>query len=191
MIGSLPHEPLPGQQLTSDQIMENFHAIMSMLNGGLNQDNFIPQSGLYSNNFRQGPWTSFTPSLTATTTNPTLGTGGSFDLGGIYTRQADRLIIALYRIVFGNSGNAAGSGNYQISYPVTAVNGPAAHGFGIMVDSGTTYLVQTVSVDGTKFNMFYQGAGVSSAAIVTHSAPIAWGANDCVFDGIVFMDAIS
>ncbi len=64
-----------------------------------------------------GEWTSYTPVLTATTTNPTLGTGSSSV--GSYARIQD-LIFYRFVITFGTSGVNAGVGTYRISLPVAA-----------------------------------------------------------------------
>jgi hypothetical protein len=63
------------------------------------------------------PWTTFTPALTAVTTNPTLGTGSVQN--GRYV-QAGKLIRGHGFIRFGTAGTAAGSGTYSVSLPVAA-----------------------------------------------------------------------
>lgn len=64
-----------------------------------------------------GNWTSYTPVLTATVTNPTLGTGSV--VSAAYARVKN-LIIYRYFIQFGTSGVNAGSGEYKVSLPVTS-----------------------------------------------------------------------
>lgn len=64
-------------------------------------------------------WTSYTPTLTASTTNPTLGSGST--QAGAYTRIG-RIIIGRARIQFGTSGVAVGSGTYRISIPVAPIS---------------------------------------------------------------------
>ena len=64
-----------------------------------------------------GEWTSYTPVLTATVTNPTLGTAATAT--GSYAR-IQNLIIANFEFFFGTSGFSAGSGDYRVSLPVTA-----------------------------------------------------------------------
>lgn len=61
--------------------------------------------------------TTYVPTLTAATTNPTLGTGST--QAGFYYRLGD-WIIGEARIRFGSSGAAAGTGLYAISLPVAA-----------------------------------------------------------------------
>lgn len=68
-----------------------------------------------------GAGTAWTPALTASVSNPTLGTGSSTT--GVYFRLG-RLVIAYGRVLFGTSGAAAGSGTYQLSMPVTGT-GPS------------------------------------------------------------------
>ena len=66
-----------------------------------------------------GSRTSHTPVLTASSSNPTLGTG-AIALGW-YTFSPGSTLTYSFYIQFGSSGTSAGSGQYQISLPVTAV----------------------------------------------------------------------
>lgn len=69
-------------------------------------------------NSAAGPqWGTWTPALTATTVNPTLGTGSA--AVGYYVRNG-RTIHATAFLRAGTSGVAAGTGNYRVSLPVTA-----------------------------------------------------------------------
>ena len=58
-----------------------------------------------------------TPTLTAVTTNPTMGTG-ALRTGGY--EQVGKRVTCRGHIKFGTSGAAAGSGIYEVSLPVTA-----------------------------------------------------------------------
>lgn len=71
-------------------------------------------------------WTSYTPTWTASTTNPTIGNG---TLTGAYI-QAGKLVIFRIRIVLGST-STRGSGEYRFGYPVTAanVNNPGICGY--------------------------------------------------------------
>ncbi len=62
-----------------------------------------------------GEWTDYTPTWTATTTNPTIGNG---TIVGRYSR-IQNLILVQFNITFGST-TAKGSGQYRISVPVTA-----------------------------------------------------------------------
>ncbi len=65
-------------------------------------------------------WTSYTPTLTAATTNPTLGaaSAGAVQFGRYC--KVGRLVVAQFGIRFATSGASAGSGAYTVSLPVTA-----------------------------------------------------------------------
>ena len=123
----------------------------------------------------EGAWSTYTPVLTAATTNPTLGTG-SFQ-GGRYTRIG-RTIIGWAYIAFGNSGTAAGSGEYRVSLPVTSnvwQSNNIVIGNGYLYDSGVNTLQTVTAVVNAAghFIMFKDGAFQ-----ITHAAPWAWGASD-------------
>ena len=68
-----------------------------------------------STNFKSGAWTSYTPSWTATTTNPVIGNGS---IAGRY-KQIDKVVICEFRLVPGST-TTFGSGNYRLSLPVTS-----------------------------------------------------------------------
>lgn len=116
-------------------------------------------------------WVSFTPTLTATTTSPTLGTGSS--AVGRYQRVGNTVNYAA-KITFGSSGVVAGSGSYLFSLPLGAdltLNVPI--GRAIVYDSSA--------------NTHYVGAHFPDTQMVTHastvvtnSAPIAWAASDYI-----------
>lgn len=62
-------------------------------------------------------WNAWTPALTAATTNPTLGTGGT--AVGRYVAIGNA-VTGWGRITFGASGTNAGSGTYSLSLPAAA-----------------------------------------------------------------------
>lgn len=64
-------------------------------------------------------WQTYTPTLTAASSNPTLGTASSAT-GHFY--RVGQLCTAFFRIKAGTSGFAAGSGLYRISMPLTAAS---------------------------------------------------------------------
>lgn len=61
-----------------------------------------------------GAWTFYTPSLTASVTNPTLGTGSVIQ--GLY-RVIDDLVNLSFYVQFGTSGVNPGDGEYRLSLP--------------------------------------------------------------------------
>ena len=118
-------------------------------------------------------WTSYTPTLTATTTNPTLGTGAT--AVGKYA-QMGKVVIASFRIVFGNSPSA-GSGSYLISLPVTGTGPAPFSSVGVvrLFDSsaGTGAVANAVfnNSDGTKVLL-------TATSTVTSASPWTWTTTD-------------
>lgn len=122
---------------------------------------------------------SWTPALTAVSSNPTLGSGAVTQ--GNYIRIGD-LVIAWGVITFGTSGEAAGSGNYRISLPVTMRASSNADaevvGHGIIFDSsapatrGVTYRY----VSQTTAGIFI----VDGSATVANNSPWTWAASDSI-----------
>lgn len=116
----------------------------------------------------QAAWTSYTPALTAVTTNPTLGTGGA---SGAYN-QAGKTITGNGRIAFGASGSTAGSGLYAVSVPVAIlaadVTGGGVIGSGIYFDSSAAaaaqyYHVDLIAVSSTTCRLIIHQSGAMSA----------------------------
>jgi hypothetical protein len=132
---------------------------------------------------------SYTPVLTATTTNPTLGTGSS--VTGWYVHfgsisSADEYVVVGFQVVFGTSGAAAGSGTYRISLPVTAsTTSPSASGTALVFDDSTgerrvamVDLVTTTTL----------GLNPDGASSVDNDFPWVWANNDSI-RGICFYRA--
>ena len=134
-----------------------------------------------------GAWRSWTPTLTASTTNPTLGANST--AAGIYVKVG-RLIVAQFAIQFGTSGTNAGSGFYRINLPVTAaqqfVASAAFHSVGSvrLFNSGPTEIaVVTALLNSTGFiEMQYPATWPSGALTnVGDAAPWAWATSDAMF----------
>jgi hypothetical protein len=120
-------------------------------------------------------WTTYTPTLTASTTNPTLGSGSTAT--GRYTVRGDTVEAECY-LAFG-SGMNAGSGIYLVSLPVTAnyFTGYQKVGYGFCYDSSAfvnyLFVAQINSTDATKVMFAYQGGDV-----VKNNLPFAWAQSD-------------
>jgi hypothetical protein len=121
----------------------------------------------------------YTPVLTAATTNPTLGTGSS--VAGEFERFGDWVVGAV-EIVWGTSGVAAGSGFYEISLPVAMVaSGPTAGriiGSGVIFDSSAAgaaawFLVSVTAVSSTTCRGVMQGFNPQSGV-----SPVVPAASD-------------
>ena len=79
-----------------------------------------------------GAYTSYTPTLTASSVNPTLGSGSSAT--GYYKRLGRR-VFGYLDITFGSSGAAAGTGYYGVLLPVQPANRDQPIGIGYILDS--------------------------------------------------------
>lgn len=135
----------------------------------------------------QAAWTSYTPALTASTTNPTLGSGSQQT--GAYL-QMGKTIFAQGHIAFGSSGVAAGSGRYSISIPVAATGSSSfAAGIGIFQDaSGTeTWAFMPRVFTSTTFLM-YLDQQVAGTLGIGSAAPVVPAASDS-FDFLVIYQA--
>lgn len=125
-----------------------------------------------------GTWT---PSLTATTTNPTLGTGSS--VAGSYV-YASSLLWCAFGVTFGTSGVAAGSGNYQVTgFPANPVSGRASFlaGRGRLSDSAgavVAYLDIIVNDSGVATFRYQATWPTGTETYVTNSTPWTWNASD-------------
>lgn len=134
-----------------------------------------------------GEWTSYTPILTATTTNPTLGTGSSSV--GSYAR-IQNFIFYRFVITFGTSGVNAGVGTYRISLPVAAsgttnfTENPL--GTTLFTDSslGGNYFCSAWISDVNNLSPIYQTGFNGSVNNIGAANPVIPAAND-VLSGFV------
>lgn len=134
-------------------------------------------------------WQSWTPALTASTTNPTLGSGS--EQKGRW-RRVENLVIATAKIKFGTSGTNPGSGTYSVSLPVpAAVSGSdgGAIGYGWIGDASVGDLrtcVYRPFFANSKAEVYF--TGVASNA-VTNAVPWTWAANDELWATFVYEGA--
>lgn len=125
-----------------------------------------------------GAWTSYTPSLTASTTNPTLGTGSA--ASGAYCRIG-KIVHFRASVTFGTSDVNAGSGFYFISLPVAskAAMDTFPIGSANITDSsaGKRYigLARWASTTTVSLQMQLDSTGSSSA---TAAVPMTFDASD-------------
>lgn len=93
-------------------------------------------------------WTAYTPTLTAATTNPTLGTG-SVAIGAY--KRIGKTVLWRASILCGSAATAAGSGTYTLSLPpiaaITADRSNFTKGYGLIKDSAT--VASTATAYGT------------------------------------------
>lgn len=120
-------------------------------------------------------YSAYTPTLTATTTNPTLGSGATQT--GRYFQSGDWVHVeGLIR--FGSSGTNAGSGVYLVSLPVAADTSITVKlvGHGTIRDDSSA----------AHHTVAYQLSTSTSALIrytatVNNSSPWGWAANDWIW----------
>lgn len=117
-------------------------------------------------------FSTYTPSLTGSSSNPTLGSGATAD-GRYY--QIGKLVVVHVDIKFGTS-SAAGSGTYSVSLPVSASTSiPFARvGSGLCRDDSASASYVTVASIATSSTVaLFTDSGQVGAA-----SPFAWGDSD-------------
>lgn len=133
---------------------------------------------LPSSSGQPGVWQDFTPVLTASTTNPTLGAASVQD--GRYV-QIGKIVHFFAKVEFGSSGVAAGSGTYLVSLPVLA-----------RTDEGNTLRGQVFLLDNSavvgRIGIAYSAGGTdvqmwvdSAVTVVTNASPWTWAASDRIW----------
>ena len=134
-----------------------------------------------------GEWTTYTPTWTASTTNPTLGNGS---LVGRYSR-IQNLIYVQFFLSFGST-TTPGSGVYEIGLPVTGATelvGYSSLGSGYVLDSSSAN-VTTVTVSGnnntTNVIMKYTGGSFGN---VSSTTPFTWTNQDAMYGSFVYKAA--
>lgn len=141
--------------------------------------------------FINGP-TSYVPVLTASSSNPTLGTGNV--AVGKYTYLPGGMIKYRFYVQFGTASVATGSGTYQISLPLTAADALAGAsvedcGSGIVRDSsGATQRQATLVILSSTLDKLIMYA---DDVPVTAVAPWTWAASDYLTGSIVYQAATS
>lgn len=120
-------------------------------------------------------WTTYTPVLTAVTTNPTLGTSPTQE--GYWCRLGN-VIFGTARITFGTGSPTAGSGVYQISMPPAApVQRSQVIGHGYIYDSNVPALWQC-SLRMSGANAIMAVTATANTHNVTNAVPFTWAASD-------------
>ena len=120
-------------------------------------------------------WETYTPALTASTTNPTLGTGSS--VSGRYG-QVNKIVCGQGQINFGTAGVAAGSGLYFVSLPIQAQSSGKVIGQFQFYDSSAFAVYIGTLISDTVFRslMYYN----NPASVTSNAAPFTWAANDFI-----------
>lgn len=125
-----------------------------------------------------GPWSTYTPTLTAVTTSPTLGSG-AVQLGKYV--QVGRTVDVQFNITFGSSGAAAGSGVYLVSLPVNmGITDMAGTPVGTVWLYDASSLTSAVGVAYLYSTSQVQMRVDGVAGAVAHAVPWAWATGDAV-----------
>lgn len=143
-----------------------------------------------------GAWQSWTPTITGSTTNPTLGTSAVQE--GFYC-QVGKLVVAQAFITFGTASVAAGSGAYSIPLPVaadTSTNRYMVTGNLYANDSSASVALAggITMVNGTTYSgngrMFYTATHPTGTLTeVGAAAPWTWAASDALRATFVYRAA--
>ena len=133
-------------------------------------------------------YVAYTPVLTASTTNPTLGTGGVAT--GSYCVIGDMVHYIAY-IKFGTSGWSAGSGEYYVSLPVSASTSGASQynlGTGYYYDGGHWHILIATRETATTCAMASATAAPYSDEL-SHSEPLGKHAGDIISLNLMYRKA--
>lgn len=117
-----------------------------------------------------GAWTDYTPTWTATTTNPSLGNG---TISG-RSKQIGKTVHATGRILLGST-TTVGTGDWRISLPTEAQTGTLYVGTGIAYDSSNIPASRPVAAwlaDASTLRF------TSPAGEVASTTPFAWAQSD-------------
>lgn len=129
----------------------------------------------------------YTPQLTATTTDPDLGTGGSATGGWRYV--SEHLVFWWALILFGTSPDP-GAGYYQISLPVDPITDNRGVGEGMIIDTSASSEVRPVrvccasalatalSAPDLPFIFDTSAPAAITSALVGAESPFTWAAVD-------------
>ena len=129
-----------------------------------------------------GAWTTYVPVLTATTTNPTLGS--STLVGAYKLLDSKTLIVHIHLTITTGGAWNAGSGNWQFSLPTGNAKNTSGYdqlGSAHVLDSGTTHYagVAKISANETKFSEIII-ADAGNPKILANNNPITWATGDKV-----------
>lgn len=128
-----------------------------------------------------GTITTYTPTLTGSTTNPTVGNG---TLVGLYAYLASKLVWVSMSWTFGSTSNA-GSGAYTVALPFAAAGGRNQVLSGYVLDSGTAYFACAgqISASGSVFTPI--AADATGSRQVSNGQPMTWANGDSMgFEGV-------
>lgn len=122
-------------------------------------------------------WETYTPALTASTTNPNLGSTGS--ASGKWARL-QKIIIGHGQFIFGGVGVTAGSGFYYYSLPTAAIAAGMPAGSVIAIDVSSFASVQNTSQVDTTTRLVGYGTGGAGLAGTIQATTFPWASGDII-----------
>lgn len=168
--GDVTHTLVRLDGVTARQVNQNFRDVTEFVNG---QTVHRDGTGLADAFTAAGQWQSWTPVLTAATTNPTLGTGSS-QTGRFMCLGT--LVVGHGRIAFGTTGVLAGNGQYRVSLPIPCATS------GVVV--GSMMAQDTSNLTASRGGVMISGPTSTTttsqtvAGITANNVPFAWAATD-------------
>ena len=142
----------------------------------------IPQSVL--TDFKLGLGNSYTPTLTGSVSNPSIGDGSII---GYWTLEGNMVHLKV-DFIFGST-STQGSGNWSISIPFTSAAIGQQHGMARLFDSSTgTNRLSDVIIDGggSVANFVYE----ASTVLVGSGSPWAWAQGDYISFSISYFSGV-
>lgn len=123
-------------------------------------------------------WTTYTPALTASTSNPNLGTTGS--ITGRYI-QVGKTVTGEARLSFGGSSISAGSGAYSVSIPVTASSSNRIVGSWFGQDQSTGARQTGIAFTATVTTLQFPYTAASGFPLIGNGTPWTWADSDLLW----------
>jgi hypothetical protein len=140
---------------------------------------WVPKLWMGANGVRQ----LFVPTLTAATSNPTMGTGAVRT--GHYTYLPGPSVLYTFYIQLGTSGAAAGSGQYFVDLPV-----PCSVPLGSVVSAIGSSLIRDNSPldlrDGTCYVNGANSLSIFAGGLLSNSYPWTWANSDYLSGTVVY-----
>lgn len=182
-----PTLPSPGDAANASDISTPISQLATVINGGIDDTNISAVSGSkiaaatvtndkLSTTAGQigGAWIAYTPTLTASTTNPNVGASGTVE--GYY-QQVGKTVNFRGNIVFSGAGLTAGSGTYTVALPVTPKDASATMPVGhLFLRDASTAMKLGGIITATGLLQIYNST--TNHGGVTNSAPWAWTTDD-------------
>jgi hypothetical protein len=134
------------------------------------------------------PWTTYTPQLLASISNPTIGNG---TISGRYV-AIGATIVGEIQIIGGTTGFSRGAGSYSVTLPTNAIFEsfqPVGHVVLRDEGPGLTYLgraIFTTFSNRVQILVESQSASFDEGALVTDSTPFLFSANDKILIQITY-----